>query len=277
LGAESETIIIAADRAGRVDALTTDGRQEWSEDVGGPITSVPTIVGNTVVVATTSGELVALDGPGGTELWRYPSEEDDQPITSLEFGAALADGILYAAGSDAVVAVDAASGSYVCHSRTPDRATAPSTIANGHVYTPVGASVHVMQIGTCQLRADGGQVALQMGVQTVTSPAVLDDVMYIGSGLLIAAFDTFSGEEAFPSSSVFTGAQVLGSPIIAGDVVYAGSSDQFVYAVDRTSWDELWKYDTGGIVAAPVAVVDDAVFVLNRSGKLIALGPASSE
>src|SRR5438105_2229627 len=53
---------------------------------------------------------------------------------------------------------------------------------------------------------------------------------------------------------------------IAGGVVYAGSQDEYLYALDLVTGKEKWKYKAGPIKAAP-SVKDGAVYVGDEDGK----------
>ena len=122
----------------------------------------------------------------------------------------------------------------------------------------------------CNFRSDGGRASIPMNVETITSPAIADDVMYVGSGQLLTAFSVIDGTDYF--TAVPLGSRVTGSPIVAGDIVYTSTSGRELFALDRHTGEILWRVKADGIVDAPVAVIDDAVFVLTADGKLIALG-----
>jgi outer membrane protein assembly factor BamB len=52
----------------------------------------------------------------------------------------------------------------------------------------------------------------------------------------------------------------LSSPIIADGVVYIGSDDGHLYAVDRQTGQELWRFETGGNIISTPAVSEGVVF-----------------
>ena len=66
-----------------------------------------------------------------------------------------------------------------------------------------------------------------------SSPAVVDGVVYIGSGDdKVYAFDAGNGETLW---SYTTGSHVFSSPAVARDTVYVGSFDNNVYALDENT------------------------------------------
>ena len=68
-----------------------------------------------------------------------------------------------------------------------------------------------------------------------SSPAVVDDTLYVGSGRTLYAIATDSGEARW---SYPTGGTIVTSPAVTGGVVYIGSHDGFLYAI-AGSEDEL--------------------------------------
>jgi outer membrane protein assembly factor BamB len=262
-----ERAIVAADNSGSVVAFRPAGTTIWESQVGSAVAAAPIITDSAVVVATTEGTIHGLSSGEGAEIWRYPGE-DDEPLGTLEMSLAVADGLVFASGRSGAVGIDIATGEVRCSDPFGSVMTAPATVADGYVYTPNGPTVHVMTTG-CALRTDGGQAAIQMSVETVTSPAIVGDTMYIGSNLLLAGFSVMDGKETM---GLNLDGQITGSPVVADDIIYAGTSNGLLYAVDRLSGEELWVFDTGEAIDAPVAVIDGAVFVLTSAGNLIAIG-----
>ncbi|NEU58171.1 PQQ-binding-like beta-propeller repeat protein [Halorussus sp. MSC15.2] len=64
-----------------------------------------------------------------------------------------------------------------------------------------------------------------------------------------------------------TGGEVWSSPAVADGTVFVGSDDGRAYAVDATTGDELWRFDTGKSVGyGSPAVADGTVFVPSQNG-----------
>jgi hypothetical protein len=57
-----------------------------------------------------------------------------------------------------------------------------------------------------------------------------------------------------------TKGQVLSSPAVTSDTVYIGSSDHFLYALNRNSGAEKWKFKTDGRITSSPAVSDGIVY-----------------
>lgn len=75
-----------------------------------------------------------------------------------------------------------------------------------------------------------------------SSPAVVDDTVYVGSddGYLYA-IDAETGSEVW---SFETGGPVVSSPAFLRHVVYVGSDDGRLYALSAEAGEEIWTYET---------------------------------
>jgi eukaryotic-like serine/threonine-protein kinase len=80
--------------------------------------------------------------------------------------------------------------------------------------------------------------------QVLSSPVVVGDTVYVGSGdHLLYALDRGTGTLKWKFK---TESRVPSSPAVAGGVVYFGSYDGNFYAVDAASGKEKWKFATAG-------------------------------
>jgi outer membrane protein assembly factor BamB len=91
-----------------IDASNVESlEQAWTATVGGSLSTVPLIVGDTVYVQDASGTIWSLDRATGETNW----QSDSTGFSIGPFGASIGDGRLYGVGgSNAVVAVDAEDG-----------------------------------------------------------------------------------------------------------------------------------------------------------------------
>jgi outer membrane protein assembly factor BamB len=102
------------------------------------------------------------------------------------------------------------------------------------------------------------------GLWVVSSPAVVDGVVYIGSGdYNVYALNADTGAKLW---SYHTGYFVSSSPAVANGVVYVGSDDFNVYALNAHTGAKLWSYNTGGIVDAAPVVANGVVYVGGNNG-----------
>lgn len=116
--------------------------------------------------------------------------------------------------------------------------------------------------GSEQWRADLGDYIVR------SSPAVIDDRVYIGAGYTLFALHSTNGREAWQSRTSFSGSS---SPAIVDDVVYVASQSSTVYAFEATTGRLQWTFQTDGPVFSSPSVAENLVFVGTDNGKLLAL------
>ena len=82
-------------------------------------------------------------------------------------------------------------------------------------------------------------------VSPVSSPALVDDILYFGSGSELLAVDINTREEQWRFQAADT---IESSPAVMDDAVITGSNDGALYAVDRATGNRLWSVATGGSI-----------------------------
>jgi eukaryotic-like serine/threonine-protein kinase len=165
--------------------------------------------------------------------WKFPT--GDRIVSSPVY----ADGVIYFGGDDGnVYAVDAADGRQLWKRRTGGPVAATPAIAGETLYVgSYDGKFYALDKRTGAPRwkfATGGERrfeakglhGMQPKNQTIADP-----------------FDVF-----------------LSSPVVAEGAVYFGSGDGSLYALDATSGDLKWKFQTGDVVHASPAYADGVVF-----------------
>ena len=74
-----------------------------------------------------------------------------------------------------------------------------------------------------------------------------------------------------------TSGWVVNAPTAANGVVYAGSDDNFVYALDAASGQMLWSFETGDSIRSTPTVAGGAVYVGSNDNHVYALDAATGE
>jgi eukaryotic-like serine/threonine-protein kinase len=64
---------------------------------------------------------------------------------------------------------------------------------------------------------------------------------------------------------------VRSTPLVANGMVYFGSWDGLVYTVDVATGEEVWRYNTGGAVQSSPTLGDGKIYISSRSAKMFAL------
>lgn len=138
--------------------------------------------------------------------------------------------------------------------------TSSPTVLDGTVFAGgVNGNVYAVDAtdGTALWYIETGNVGVE------SSPAVVDNRVFIGASDNVYALDAETGEEQWRFK---TGNIVLSSPTVADGTVFIGSHDGNVYALDAATGKKQWQFDTNGTVHATPTVVDDCVYVGSSGG-----------
>ena len=107
-----------------------------------------------------------------------------------------------------------------------------------------------------------------------SSPAVVDGVVYIGSGDgNVYALNARTGKKLWQYT---TGGSVESSPAVVEGVVYVGSDDNNLYALDASTGAYLWQISTGGAVESSPAVANGVVYVGSADHNVYAVTKATA-
>lgn len=201
-------------------------------------------------------------------LWKFRTDTNSCPT--------VADGVVYAGGTDGFYAIDAQSGEQKWKSDTGQVVDSSPAVAEGLVY--VGGqdgSLHALDVTTGHERWK-----FQTAAYLYCSPVVANGVVYFGttSDGYLYALDSATGEEKWKFK---TDGSLVGDPSVSAGTVYVGCRDLagslgYLYALDAQNGQEKWSFKGGGIVSCP-AVVDGTVYVTSMESTLYALDGATGE
>src|SRR5215218_3763727 len=113
------------------------------------------------------------------------------------------------------------------------------------------------------------------GDEVYSSPAVLGDVVFVGSSdKHLYAINAGTGEEIWRYA---TDGAVTSSPAVADGVVYVGCDDKKVHAVDAATGANRWIFRTGGAIHSSPAVDRGVAYIGCRDNNLYAIDVAAGE
>ena len=102
---------------------------------------------------------------------------------------------------------------------------------------------------------------------TMSSPAVVDGVVYMGSqGGSIYAVNASNGSLLWNYTAVWSVVGDQSSPAVVNGIVYIGSDDHNVYALNATNGAKLWNFTTSYIVDSSPTVIDGVVYIGSAEG-----------
>ncbi len=184
-----------------------------------------------------------------------------------ESSPAVVDGVLYI-GAGSLYALDADTGAERWSYPLSNWAASPA-LENGIVYS----NSQDGNIYALNARTGAKLWSSAIGSDDYSSPAVVDGVVYVGSGYpnnSLYALDARTGAKLW---SYATGNTVDSSPTVVNGVVYFVSQDFNLYALDAKTGVKLWNYTIGSDVAvtnAP-AVANGVVYVGTWIGNVYAI------
>jgi outer membrane protein assembly factor BamB len=250
----------------RVYALNaTTGAKVWDFLTGGEVCSSPTILNGRVYVGSDDKNLYALNATNGAKIWNATLGN------GIRSSPAIADGIVAVLAGSNISAVNASDGSFLWGLTTGYWESSSPTMVNGTVYA--GSDNGRLYA----LNSTTGKQIWQFSpgfLYSFTSPAVVNHVVYIGSGNAstgrIYALDWLTGVEKW--NVTIADNWVDSSPAVAGGVVYIGSSDNRVYAVNAATGAAVWNFSTKRHISSSPAVANGIVYLGSHDGRVYAIG-----
>ncbi|HEX6219570.1 MAG TPA: PQQ-binding-like beta-propeller repeat protein, partial [Acidimicrobiia bacterium] len=180
---QSPMMVVVVDDDGAVrghDAAVATGVQ-WTTRLGTRIRSSPVVVDGVVYVATDDGFVHALDLIGGSELWRYPSE--DPGLGTISADLTFHEGILYVgteAGILHMVDVTGESPALICEYDAFDAIVTNPIVADEIVYVAtMGQNIWPIPAGSCDGSVPNRLPAYVADTPVRVGPAVVGDTMYM--------------------------------------------------------------------------------------------------
>lgn len=238
-------------------AMQAYGGLLWRAQTGGPIRSTPVLAGGRLFVGSSDGRLHALDARTGATLWTFETE------TSVTGSPAIRGTLVYVTDHrGSLYAVAAASGAPAWSIRAGPTRALPWGFESGDVYASspvISGDTVFFGSGDGSVRAvdaGSGRVlwSAQTGGRVRSTPAVHAERVYVGSGDgVVYAFAREDGrrlwrhetEGASLDSEVFgfDRRTVQSSPAVVDGRVFIGARDGFLYALDATTGDRIWRVD----------------------------------
>lgn len=269
-------ILVLGTSNGKILALDLEGNNLWQSQTSSEVLAAPTISDNMIVVHTMDGGLSAFSPTDGRQLWRYMHTLPPIMLRRSSSPVIVSDKIFAGFANGKVIALRKTDGSVEWSydvakpkgrtdlQRMGDISADP-VVKNGVLYV-VGYQGNLVAIGQ-----ESGQVLWERNLGSYSGIAVADDMVYLsGSTGNVYAIDADNGETYWLQEDLI--GRHLSKPVAFGDYIIVADSDGLVHWLDKHNGARLGyqSVDKSGIEASPV-VYDDNVYVLSRSGKLVAL------
>ena len=284
-------LIFVANDAGTLHALDAQGAERWKFATGKPVKARPTVIGDSVYLASDSGFLYKLDKRNGAERWRaridrgsparIPASKEGSRWDRYGSSVVADSKRVYVGSRDQTLyALDVATGEEQWHMQTQDMITATPVLYRDQVLVADFKGL-VQAIGT----NDGKKHWTYDAKLPVAGDLVVDaDRVFVGSRTYdLIALDAANGKELWKHYYWFS--WIESPPVVRDGVVYTGSSDGVgVFAIDARNGKRRWKADVPGWAWPRTAVGEKLVVAATvglgaypgaRAGSLVGIDRAS--
>jgi outer membrane protein assembly factor BamB len=222
------------------------GEEIWRYNTDGMVISSPAVSEGLVVVGSVDGSLYILSATNGRVRLNFNM---NRPVVS---SPAIRDGIVYFANNlGSVYAVDISAKNWPFENKLK-------------VFWNV---FYIWGIAPKPPLASGYIWGNSLWARTSSSPALADDVLYLGVGKKLVTINAISQKVGWTFEALD---DVVSSPAVTDKAVYFGSNDGNIYALDRATGEKLWESPTGALVTSSPAVSNGMVYIASQNGKLYA-------
>ena len=249
----------------------------WTYTTNDSVSSSSVIFNERVYIVSDNGHVYCLDAKTGDEIW------NTYKGSVCYSSPAVDDNFLYIGIDHTFYCLDAETGSVIWDYQMGTIESSP-VVQNDRVYIGSWDSyVYCFDADPSDSDDEGYDDLLvsydliwkyKTGTLVISSPAVTEDKVYIGSSdKKIYCIDATTGTRIW---SYTTDGYIRSSPAVIDGYVYVGSEDSKVYCLDANGNGDgttnlIWSYETGGSVGSSPAVFDEKVYVGSLDKKLYCL------
>ncbi len=229
--------------------------------------AAPLVTATAVYVGDEDGVLHAVDRVTGKSLWKYAADAE------IAGGVAVYNDNLLLASHDAFLYCLSKSGEEQWKFQTNDRINCSPAVVENFSFVS-GCDEHLRIIDL----TSGTEVRdVPMGSYMIASPAVVDEMLYVGSHAGdVAAVNWKSGDIKWR----YKGTRELpyhASAAVTENLVLLGGHDKNMHAIDRATGEGRWLFATKARIECSAAVVDSRVFFGSGDGNIYGLSVADGK
>lgn len=223
--------------------------------------AAPLVTDDTIYIGDEDGILHAVDRSSGKLRWKYATDAE------IAGGVAAWEDKVLLASHDAFLYCLTRDGEEAWKFETNDRINCSPGIVDGFTFVS-GCDEHLRVI---DLKNGKESRDVEMGSYLIASPAIYDDMLYVGSHAGdVAALNWKTGEIAWR----YRGRRDLpyhASAAVTEDLVLVGGHDKIMHAIDRNTGEGRWAFATKARIDSSPAVVDERVFFGGGDGNIYGL------
>lgn len=253
----------------------------WAFKTNGPVRSTPAVSGRHVYFGSGDSCLYAIDALTGNEQWRFKTNG------AVHSSPALAnDAVYFTSRDECFYAVNARDGKLLAKFQTGATRAYPwgfdyllsSPLIVNHVAYFGSGDGHLYAL---DLRSNKPKWKFNTHSLVRSSPAMFERTIYFGDmkGYLYA-LDAETGAEQWrfategvkfnPVEFGFDRCAIISSPAISDDTVVFGGRDGFLYALERGTGKERWRFDheISWVISSP-AIYNGAAITGTSDGRFV--------
>jgi outer membrane protein assembly factor BamB len=237
------------------------GKEKWKYKAG-PIKASPSFFKGVVYAGDENGVFHAVDAATGKEKWTF---ETGGEITC---GANFADDKILFGSYDSTLYCLSLDGKKLWEVKTEGPVNGSPVVAGGKTFVAGCDSVlHIIDV------KDGKELAqVDLGGQAAATGAVIGDHLYVGTMTdQVLGIDLKERKVVWTYEPEARSQAFYASAAVTDNLVIVGCRNRVLYALDRKTGKEAWKFETKGRVDPSAVVVGKRVYAPSMDGKLYVL------
>lgn len=265
------------DVKGVVRGVDIEGRAVFEYDMHSPVEATPMLHDSVLYIGRIDGALAAVSLSKRDTLWCYRTEGQISASPNMvDVGRQMS--LVVGSYDNYMYCIDPESGNL--RNRFESGYYINGAVAAVDRYAIFGGCDAWLRVVDCQK----GEVtdSLQLEGYIPSSPAVADDRAYVGDyagniyelqiskGRIVGCQTLLAAEE--------DGGSLISVPALSDNMLYVTSSNKYLYAIDRKTGAQCWRYLLQGNVgeSSPL-VADDKVVACTKTGVISILDAESGE
>jgi outer membrane protein assembly factor BamB len=266
-------IVVVGTVNGTLYGINSDGTLRWKILTETSIEAPALIVDNTVYVGNLEGKLFAVELQSGAIRWTYTT--DNQIMGSPAYFTRGERKVLMVGSYDYYLhGVDPATGEGLWKYETMNFINGSCALYAGMaVFGGCDGFLHLVDAISGKERA-----SLEISTYVASSASISGDVAFVGDyDGRFSAVDLLNERILWVFENRDANLPFIASPAVSGRHVFIGNRDKYMYCLNKSDGELVWKYNTGARVDASAVVVGNRLLVANMRGDLFLLGLNSGD
>jgi outer membrane protein assembly factor BamB len=261
----TEKLVVYGDEAGTLRALDrANGKTVWSQKVGGPMASSPTVHKDRVLVGSDDSYLYCFALADGKPLWKYQTGD------RVNCAPALAGDGVIVAGCDGVVRLISVESGMETKQLELGGNIAATPAVSGDQMVVGTMSNSVVSIDWKTMKVQWTYEDKQSQFPYFASPALTEELaIAAGRDRKLHAIERTTGNKRWTFRAK---GKIDSSPVTAGNRAYFGCDDGRFYIVDLTKGEATSTYVCGPRIASSPALAAGKIVVGDVDGTLYCFG-----